>query len=536
MPVRPNAALVYLPLECNSRLMIISCTTCRSRKVACDRRKPKCGFCTSNQFECEYAAARRPGVRAGYISKLDRRLVELEQRVYMLEGRNSQASAQRCGSPTLVISESDIALPGATYSPGQGIIHHHSNGPAPASSSTSAERETVSSHSVQFDPLSYPVLSELCAIWFKRYHPWFPILHQPSLIASLQQLKSSKDLDQSLAVKAICVVTLPHYESPLVSLDERNQWSASLRDSICCQALKQVSLQSLQALLILSNLDYGEGRFEQFWNLIALCKRISSQLGCGTLVKKQVEQLSSSASVPPRLHPLSTTIIDREERIRAYWMSEMLDSMSTVGVDWDTGASPPIPNGILPCSDSLWAFPEHIINVWSFGQFRYSSAFSLCIILSTNELWFVHGFLQKTWDLNNANDRIQWQTEAQKIDERLTAWREEFVAAVYRLINAEFAEEERAEMDPNIVLTNCVLDVAVILLFQRMSTIPREIDPSTEPWQYATNRCIYACDNMVFKVRQMTDEELAVSNPHLIFCFFTVARFYIGISITIISI
>lgn len=74
MPVRPNAALVYLPLECNSRLMIISCTTCRSRKVACDRRKPKCGFCTSNQFECEYAAARRPGVRAGYISKLDRRL------------------------------------------------------------------------------------------------------------------------------------------------------------------------------------------------------------------------------------------------------------------------------------------------------------------------------------------------------------------------------------------------------------------------------------------------------------------------------
>ena len=183
------------------------------------------------------------------------------------------ASAQRCGSPTLVISESDIALPGATYSPGQGIIHHHSNGPAPASSSTSAERETVSSHSVQFDPLSYPVLSELCAIWFKRYHPWFPILHQPSLIASLQQLKSSKDLDQSLAVKAICVVTLPHYESPLVSLDERNQWSASLRDSICCQALKQVSLQSLQALLILSNLDYGEGRFEQFWNLIAWCKR-----------------------------------------------------------------------------------------------------------------------------------------------------------------------------------------------------------------------------------------------------------------------
>jgi hypothetical protein len=99
--------------------------------------------------------------------------------------------------------------------------------------------------------------------------------------------------------------------------------------------------------------------------------------------------------------------------------------------------------------------------VWSFGQFRYSSAFSLCIIFGTNELWFIHHFLQKTWNLSNTHDRIQWQTEAQKIDERLTVWREEFVAAVYRLINAEYAEEERAEMDPNIVLTNCVLDVYV---------------------------------------------------------------------------
>lgn len=63
--------------------------------------------------------------------------------------------------------------------------------------------------------------------------------------------------------------------------------------------------------------------------------------------------------------------------------------------------------------------------------------------------------------MSNAHDRIQWQTEVQKIDERLTVWREEFVAAVYRLINAEYAEKERTEMDPNIVLTNCVLDAYV---------------------------------------------------------------------------
>lgn len=132
---------------------------------------------------------------------------------------------------------------------------------------------TFSTHSIRFDPLSFPVLSELCSIWFKKYHPWFPILHQPSLTASLQNLEGSEALRQYLAVKAICAVTLTHYESPLVGADERRQWSDSLRESVCCQAMQQTCLQSVQALLIISNLDYGEGRFEQFWNIIALCKR-----------------------------------------------------------------------------------------------------------------------------------------------------------------------------------------------------------------------------------------------------------------------
>jgi hypothetical protein len=43
----------------------------------------------------------------------------------------------------------------------------------------------------KFDPLSINVAIELCTAWFERYHPWFPILHQPSSLASLQDLASS---------------------------------------------------------------------------------------------------------------------------------------------------------------------------------------------------------------------------------------------------------------------------------------------------------------------------------------------------------
>jgi hypothetical protein len=39
------------------------------------------------------------------------------------------------------------------------------------------------------------------------------------------------------------------------------------------EALGSLSLQSLQALLIITILDYGAGKLSEFWNLVATCKR-----------------------------------------------------------------------------------------------------------------------------------------------------------------------------------------------------------------------------------------------------------------------
>ncbi|ORY64476.1 uncharacterized protein BCR38DRAFT_215738 [Pseudomassariella vexata] len=52
-----------------------ACLLCRRRKVACDRRRPKCGLCSRNDFDCTYTAReRRPGLRAGYVSQLEERI------------------------------------------------------------------------------------------------------------------------------------------------------------------------------------------------------------------------------------------------------------------------------------------------------------------------------------------------------------------------------------------------------------------------------------------------------------------------------
>lgn len=144
-------------------------------------------------------------------------------------------------------------------------------------------------------------------------------------------------------------------------------------------------------------------------------------------------------------------------------MTEMLDSVSTLGTTWNTAVSMPTTNYVLPCSDTVWLFPEHVISVWSLGQLRYSSAFSLSIILVASELSAVHEFVRNEVDLRINDVMLAWQSEAQKIDDRLTSWREEFVASVFRLINAELPKVDRSEMEPNIVLTNCFLNMWVSL-------------------------------------------------------------------------
>ncbi|KAK6369904.1 hypothetical protein LTS17_009354 [Exophiala oligosperma] len=417
------------------------CTTCRQRKVGCDRRIPSCGLCNRNGWPCEYVGSpKRRGLRAGYVSQLEQRIIDLESRVKILEADKNNSSPILQPAP----------FPDVQQTP----LDHFE----PSIDSSISPNSNLSVASTNFDPLSATIVNELCNTWFEKYHPWFPILHQPSLLEALRAHPSVETSTHQLVIKAIASVTVPYCVSVPSTPSQRQQWSDTLRDRVVMDAMKQISLQAVQALLILSNIDYGEGKVHEFWNLVALCKRMNTSLGMRDLVTNQGDNFNKISTVPPRMLPLPNTIIDREERIRAYWMTEILDGASTLGVAWNLGISPPEGTAVLPCSDSIWKFPSHIISVWSFGDFHFSSAFSLCIILVASELWHVHRFLQKAFDVRLLDQRMKWQQEAQQLDERLTAWRGEFVAAVYRLINSEYAQEERAEFDPNIVLTNCILD------------------------------------------------------------------------------
>ena len=120
-------------------------------------------------------------------------------------------------------------------------------------------------------------LASYCAIWFEEYHSWFPILHEPTVLEACKQYAGQSDAlpgPLSLVIKAIAVVIAPTQPCPhRHSALDRQRWLSGLEDDVLLAAMHNLSLQSLQALLVLTISIFGTGRVTEFYNLIALCKR-----------------------------------------------------------------------------------------------------------------------------------------------------------------------------------------------------------------------------------------------------------------------
>jgi hypothetical protein len=115
--------------------------------------------------------------------------------------------------------------------------------------------------------------------------------------------------------------------------------------------------------------------------------------------------LADTAGVYPSTMPLprhSAPIdsIEQEEVILAFWMTEILDGMLTVGLPNHSTHLDPRLSTRLPCMESLWSSLVVPQDQPASPRPQYSSGFSLCITLAVEELGVVHEFLKKPYVLS----------------------------------------------------------------------------------------------------------------------------------------
>lgn len=86
-------------------------------------------------------------------------------------------------------------------------------------------------------------------------------------------------------------------------------------------------------------------------------------------------------------------------------MTEALDSISSLGAGWNLNLSRPENEVAFPCDETVWAFPENATAFSNFDNIEMSSAFSLYLNLVTQQVYQVHVFLQRSFDVASAIDR-----------------------------------------------------------------------------------------------------------------------------------
>lgn len=232
--------------------------------------------------------------------------------------------------------------------------------------------------------------------------------------------------------------------------------------------------------------------------------------------------------MPPRMLFVPTTAVEREEKIRAFWATEALDSSSTLGAAWHDSISPPVPSASVPCGEELWQFPESIMAVYYFGNSDTPSSFSLYVRLATDELWHVHRFLQRSYDQTSSADQGLREPECDNIYQRLMTWHSDFnhVLSVNTPPYTDlFSTYNNTTQHPNSTLIHCNIYSAVICLYQRRCL---QDSPTTQScWEVAADRCLAACEQLVIMIRGCEDTMLEKTTPFIIPCIFVVGRFLI---------
>ena len=157
------------------------------------------------------------------------------------------------------------------------------------------------------------------------------------------------------------------------------------------------------------------------------------------------------STIPPRMLEPPTTVLEQEERIRAYWMIEALDSCSTLGTAWNISLTRPDNLEWLPCSDELWSFPESL-HMLSFDESQLSSVFASYVRFATNELWHVHHLLQQPWNIASDDGRTRYWEACQDLDPKFSRWLDEFD----QLTNRPVSDGDRPRpIEPNVLLAFC---------------------------------------------------------------------------------
>lgn len=225
----------------------------------------------------------------------------------------------------------------------------------PASSERSNKRrrldgdEVGSSAILSFDHTpSLPEAQTLDAIvtaYFFHVHPWIPMIHQTRF---LQRFHDETERNQLLVILHAMIIASSKFVPGAWALTRAMQHA---RHWVVYTAMDRMSLESLQALIILAFNDIGSGNAAKAWSIIGSLTR--------TVEYTQLAQEQEDGEHRPFCQPYASLRqtddwTEIEERRRVFWNVFLLDRFCSATMGWNTSLTSDDVYRRLPCDGHLW--------------------------------------------------------------------------------------------------------------------------------------------------------------------------------------
>jgi hypothetical protein len=401
-----------------------------------------------------------------------------------------------------------------TQSPQSAIVY----GPSPAAASDGlfqghSQTPAQGDAAMQGELPVHDILFQLVKLFFEHIHPWCPILHRDTTMEALFSSKDRLGEEDRILLHAIVASTLRYLTDTRLDETKKKHYHDLSKNKVLLYGMDNLSVRSLQALVILALDLIGSSSWSPGWNIMALITRAVVQLGLASesasLLAPKFESIYTERAMAPT-EPKD--FVEEESRRRLFWMVYLLDRYGTVSTAFDFALSDKDIVRTLPCRDHFWSRNEKIETPWfksgdrdagsvdvkpgsgreNLGAFAHY--ISVLGILSK-----IHEFLKQRVDITAQADVDRWAHRYKELDDMLARW-EKALPVEYGKITIHSIQTANKPAIPMWVMLRATYHTAVIRLHSLAAY------PPTKSAIFQTSvRAIRRCQDAAQAIERLTE-------------------------------
>ncbi|KAI2950735.1 transcriptional regulator family: Fungal Specific TF [Aspergillus niger] len=571
-PATANANVGDLPeTTTKGEEEIPACQFCRKKKAKCNRAQP-CSQCMRSDVLCVYDDRRtKPGLRAGAVDQLYRRVETLEnmflgqemlwQQMWKALFPNTEPprSLDKGTTAATTLTERREQLKASLQEPpplaakrSLTVADADNSAPldcVPLPAKRARVEDEVAPHAAVLEPelflansLPDIVLNELVDFYFVNIHPWIPILHVKRF---RERMRSPEERGHINCILHAIISVCARFSQNGPNGDTLNlkEIAKKSRQEVILQSTETFSVENLQALVIVAFETINRGRGPSSWSIIGSMAGTVEQLQLGVeeddlyRVKRMGERLIRRMVF---LTP-SRSWSEAEERRRVFWAVFLMDRFCSVSTGWKISLRNADVKRRLPCEGALWEKEQEVCTPYfGISDFKntsmpnsHSTSMDGCeeqaigafayIIEATESLALVTNFyLHHVFLINDASKARLWLVKFKELDLRLIQWK---IHLPPKWREACVLNEHRV-MDPNLTLAHITHNTAVILLHQGIAYPPSHWQncPIKLPSASSADTCLEAASEIATIANQFLSFSPIFTNPQFSFCLFIAGR------------